>query len=374
MSRTIVIALDNSDLSAHALPIAERVAQQWRGRLLLVHAVGRDAHAAVLLERKLEELVNQLTRVGIHANAVVRRAPPAQAIVDVARERGADLIVMASHQRHGVSRWLNGSVTEDVLTRTATPLLVVPWRSEPAPASGVRVLVPLDGTVIGAAALEFFRGAPTTRPLELLLLRAVSVNPVVIGVDPAYTVQPLSEQDIEMEVQDARKYLDGVLIAQDDPSVKVRRLVIEATESIPSVILGTALRERVDAIAVGTHAKAGVPRLVLGSVSEEILERSTVPVLLMRQRTGSAGGDPAMSGHAAAQAASGRDHSVGRRDFRSAYAASIRALSAATSRPSPGLTFTWRIRLPLPCNKPVGSFSSAPMKNPTFTCALKTLT
>jgi nucleotide-binding universal stress UspA family protein len=36
-------------------------------------------------------------------------------------------------------------------------------------------------------------------------------------------------------------------------------------------------------IAIGTHAKAGVARLILGSISEEVLERSLVPVLLVRQ-------------------------------------------------------------------------------------------
>ena len=50
----------------------------------------------------LNELVRELAVKGINADAVVRASEPAQAIVDVAAERDADLIVMASHQRHGL--------------------------------------------------------------------------------------------------------------------------------------------------------------------------------------------------------------------------------------------------------------------------------
>src|SRR5438132_213319 len=79
---------------------------------------------------------------GIQTDAELRAASPAQAIIEVARERDVDLIVMASHQRHGLNRWLNGSVTEQVLARTSTPLLVVPALGEPPTTQSVRVLVP----------------------------------------------------------------------------------------------------------------------------------------------------------------------------------------------------------------------------------------
>jgi nucleotide-binding universal stress UspA family protein len=38
---------------------------------------------------------------------------------------------MASHQRHGLNRWLHGSITEDVLARTRTPLLMIPGEGAP---------------------------------------------------------------------------------------------------------------------------------------------------------------------------------------------------------------------------------------------------
>src|ERR1700676_687610 len=78
------------------------------------------------VEGQLTDLVPALRREGINADAQLRRAPPAEAVVDVARSEHADLIVMASHQRHGFDRWVHGSVTGEVLQHTSTPLLVVP--------------------------------------------------------------------------------------------------------------------------------------------------------------------------------------------------------------------------------------------------------
>src|SRR3989442_6645160 len=138
MIRTLVIALDNSDLSARALPFAEGIAQRWRGHLVLVNAVDHGGHASHVPRLELDRVVQELRAKGISADAVVRVAAPAQAIVDVAREYDADLVVMTSHQRHGLNRWMNGSITEEVLTRTPTPLLVGPASSQtPAAAACV---------------------------------------------------------------------------------------------------------------------------------------------------------------------------------------------------------------------------------------------
>jgi nucleotide-binding universal stress UspA family protein len=285
VTRTVVIALDSSDLSARALPFARTIAAGWSGRTVLVHA--SDPHHPRVkdpLESGLAEVVRQMRADGFEAEAIVRAALPAQAIVDVAWEQNADLVVMASHQRHGVNRWLNGSITEEVLARTSVPLLVVPARCEPPRTPAVRVLVPLDGTAVGATAVEFMRGWGTSRSRELVLLRVVSLGPIVVGMAPAVTAESLSPEDIAAEVSAADAYLAGLVATIGDGGLSARHLVVETTDRVAQVILETARRERVDTIVLGTHGKSGMSRLVLGSVSEEVLERSPVPVLLVHQR------------------------------------------------------------------------------------------
>lgn len=55
----------------------------------------------------------------------IRNASPAEAIIDTAKARGCDLIVMASHGRRGLGRLLLGSQTSEVVTRSPLPVLVV---------------------------------------------------------------------------------------------------------------------------------------------------------------------------------------------------------------------------------------------------------
>src|SRR5207253_1276727 len=121
----------------------------------------QDERTPVPVELELRSIVQDLTALGITAEAVIRHDSPTHAIVDVVRERDADLIVMASHQRHGLKRWLRGSITEDVLARTPAPLLMIPGEGAPLFGPRRRILVPLDGSPTGEAALDFLRGRST---------------------------------------------------------------------------------------------------------------------------------------------------------------------------------------------------------------------
>jgi nucleotide-binding universal stress UspA family protein len=295
MSQTVVVALDSSVLSTRAMPFARTVAHLWHGRMVLVHATAHPAAAgAGPVEGQLTDLVRALRSEGIDADAQLRRAPPAEAVVDVARSEHADLIVMASHQRHGFDRWLHGSVTEEVLQHTSTPLLVVPALAVPSSRRSPRVLAPLDGSPAGEAALDFVIGLSSERPIDVLLLRIVPIGPVVVGWDPAFVVPPVSSDEIEAEVRDAQAYLVERAEFLRGQGLTARRRVIETMEPIARVIRDTAQREQVDAIALGTHGKGGMARMVLGSVSEDVLESSPVPVLLARSQAAASRGSQAL--------------------------------------------------------------------------------
>jgi nucleotide-binding universal stress UspA family protein len=285
MSQTLVVALDSSDLSARALPFARMVAHLWRGRVLLVHATIHPGDPrARRIEGQLMDLVSTLRTEGIDAEIVLRAMPPARAIVDVARAQQAELIVMASHQRHGFDRWLHGSVTEEVLQHSMTPLLVVPARAEVAKRQTTRLLVPLDGSPVGDVAVDVLQSWAARRPIEARLLRVVATPGPVVGWNLALVVPPMSADEIEAEVRHAQAYLAERAEALQAQGVPVRRQVIESPEPVARVILDTAQREQVDGIVLGTHGKGNVARLVLGSVSEDVLEHALVPVLLVRPK------------------------------------------------------------------------------------------
>lgn len=134
---TILVPLDGSPLAEAALPKALELAELSGARVLLLRAaethtlLPRDpteAQVKVVSEAEsyLARVRKRLTR---HDRVTVETAvwygPAARAIVEAARIRKVDQIVMTTHGRSGVRRLLLGSVAESVLRGTATPLLLL---------------------------------------------------------------------------------------------------------------------------------------------------------------------------------------------------------------------------------------------------------
>jgi len=83
-------------------------------------------HVAALAAKHLDVARNAASASGVACEALrVEHACPYQAIIDTAKERGCDLIVMASHGRRGVSAVVLGSETVKVLTHSTIPVVVV---------------------------------------------------------------------------------------------------------------------------------------------------------------------------------------------------------------------------------------------------------
>lgn len=135
--RTILVPLDGSILAETALPEAIDVARQRGARLLLVRAA--EAHVPVAVDpteaqvRVVQDAEAYLARVKarLAASGVtdvetsVWYGSPAYAIVEAARLRRADLVVMTTHGRSGLGRLILGSVAESVLRGTTTPILLL---------------------------------------------------------------------------------------------------------------------------------------------------------------------------------------------------------------------------------------------------------
>lgn len=133
----ILVPLDGSALAESALPKAVEMARVGLSGLLLVRAA--EAHtlpgadpidAQVEVVREAEEylkgVADRLARDGVrNVETSVWYGPAASAIVDAARLRKADLIVMTTHGRSGLGRLILGSVAESVLRGTSTPILLL---------------------------------------------------------------------------------------------------------------------------------------------------------------------------------------------------------------------------------------------------------
>jgi len=141
MYKKILVPLDGSDLATKALDQTEKLAKTFGAEIILFQVVpflpiyGSPELVTPLIvdekqkesaERYLTNLAEELKKRGHKVTAIVKTGQQvAVEIIDFAKEAGADLIVMCTHGRSGISRWVLGSVALKILTRAETPILLV---------------------------------------------------------------------------------------------------------------------------------------------------------------------------------------------------------------------------------------------------------
>ena len=144
MYKKILVPLDGSPLAEKALDQAEKLAKTFDSEIILFQVVhfmpiyGSPELVAPLIvderhkefaEKYLAKLVKEIEGKDLKVKAVVKTGQQvAVEIIDFAKENGVGLIIMCTHGRSGITRWVLGSVAHKVLTRAETPVLLVPLK------------------------------------------------------------------------------------------------------------------------------------------------------------------------------------------------------------------------------------------------------
>jgi nucleotide-binding universal stress UspA family protein len=281
MVQRILVTLDGSQPAEAALSYAEALARQDGDTLYLLRAAPPDDHAAA--GRYLDRLAGDSRARGLAVETLVLDGSPADAVVTAAARDGADLIVMATHGRTGLERTRHGSVADEVLHRTPTPLLLVRLGHVPPLAWPRRVLVPLDGSELAAAALDHV-GSLLPNDAELVLYQAVL--PEAWGVRGELGDEPVWVGLLSDAEGEARAYLDEVA-AQQRAAGRCVSTVAEFGQPAAG-ITDFCHREHVDLIVLSSHGRGGMPRWLLGSVADDLLRMAPAPLLVLRPRLATA--------------------------------------------------------------------------------------
>jgi nucleotide-binding universal stress UspA family protein len=140
-----------------------------------------------------------------------------------------------------------------------------------------RALVPLDGSPTAEAIIPFVLEIAGPLDMAVRLLRVVEpIAPMVVeGASPVIVDDPVARE------RDAEEYLAPI-------AAELRGRGIDAAWEIrrgaaAAAILAAAKSARADLIAMSTHGRSGLGRLLFGSVAEQVLRHAEVPVFLMRQ-------------------------------------------------------------------------------------------
>jgi nucleotide-binding universal stress UspA family protein len=279
---SVLCPIDFSDSSRGALRYADAIAVHFGARLtvlavndpILGEAAEIRGGKARLVDdtlREMEKFCGEAfsARANGHGDVQfeVASGKPAPEILRVARERGSDLIVMASHGSTGFRKLFFGSTTERVLRETAVPTLVTPG-GDPgqAPFDDVRklvrrVLIPVDLTPATARQVAIARSLAEALSLHLLVLHVIEpVRSVVVAHVALPTVESERRYRVEAELER--------LVAAIPPGVKSEALIAygEPAEEIAKV----ASDRDAGLIVMGLHSSQLLgPRM--GSVTYRVL-------------------------------------------------------------------------------------------------------
>ncbi len=303
MYRSILLPLDGSTFAEEALPLAARLARDADVDLHLVHVIRgapdvdfktpgedlawrtevREAASAALGERAA-----RLRRSGVLARAEVREGRVVDALLESAKEHGAELVVLTTHGAGGFRRWWLGSVADALLRKGDVPILLVrPWDDtgeRPAGEPRFRtILVPLDGSPASEAVLRHARWLAEVNGARLVLVRVIP-SPLEVGTLYGIPSVRLEGEAHRGQREAALAYLEEVAsrISGDTGGEGRPELRVVEASSAAEGVLEAARTLGADLIALSTSGRSGFGRTVIGSVADKVIRGAAVPVLAVR--------------------------------------------------------------------------------------------
>ncbi len=301
MFRKLLIPLDRSPLAEQAIGQAAAIARAAHASIdvVLVHEPAPFAgfgdapwndEERKYEDKYLETIAKEIsTGAAVPVTHNVMRGEPVEMIDTRAHDINADLIVMTSHGRTGLSRAWLGSVAHGVLRRLAVPVLMLrpmEGKSDRKAAHHLfkHLLVPLDGSAFSADIVSHATALAQCSGARITLLRVVRPVPTItLDVDMSLAYPPMIPDaaltaqlvdEANAEIAEAARQIRHGGYADVDAEVVV-------AGSTAHAIIDFALGHSVDAIAMSTHGR-GASRLLMGSVADKVVRASGLPMLLIR--------------------------------------------------------------------------------------------
>jgi nucleotide-binding universal stress UspA family protein len=297
MFKRLFVAVDDALCSEHAVHLALELAQAWQASVTIAHVLAEPQ-----LGMGSNELVNQaqqgqrllvpwqeLLRVADIAGSarLIYGANVAQTIVMEAETSGAELIVMGSHGRQGLERWLEGSVAEAVVRLARLPILIT--HTGTTVGLPQRVLVALDGSAISEQALALAEQLAPKAKASPLSIGASRFKLFLTHVVPDETddgdIGKIGNSTPDQPNTDGDWYLGQHVLARAQSLTHLpssSHLLAQGGRRIAEVLLAEAEARNADLIVMGTHGRSGLARWLFGSVAHEVIAGANIPVLLTR--------------------------------------------------------------------------------------------
>jgi nucleotide-binding universal stress UspA family protein len=298
MYTTIMVPTDCSGFDREAIRVALRLAETTRAKVHLVRvstgvaffgmAATTDglALSAEALQQEFDTELAELHALAAECRMItnadittaLEQGSVPDALAGYANRNDVDVIIISSHGRRGFARFSLGSVTDSLIRLTTIPVLVVkPPRSylNPQVAGAFkRIVVPLDGSALAEQILPRIAGLAELEGAELTLLYVLKPH--------TYSQQQIQDPLLpwwEKDIASAEAYLFPM-------AAKLRRRGLTVSsdivigDDVAEKIVEFARCEKADLIAIATHGRGGLSRLIHGSVTDALTKSAPASVFV----------------------------------------------------------------------------------------------
>lgn len=313
MFKKILVPLDGSTVSEEALPLAAHVACVSNGELFLLHIVPSSTvplypgtptdivapmkeHVFTNVQTYLDHAIAHAHLDTLNVQTEILVGEAVSTIIKTAVAHKVDLIILRSHGKTGLSRWLTGNTAHHLVRNSPVPVLVLkdtPNKPE-AYMHRPRILVALDGSAFAETAL-----LPAAQLSETLAF------PRQGTIHLTYVVEKLTSNGYRTHAQAAQLNRDARAQAEDYLTRMQERFLtgdlspylLEVTTSVVSYTDVDDITKRIveesscigdvlgftgcDMIAMATHGRHGFQHLLLGSFTEGVLDTAQQPLLIV---------------------------------------------------------------------------------------------
>ncbi len=290
MFKHILVPLDGSELAERVLQPAVELAAALSAKLTLLRVspqltlLTADPQVYTEMSRMGEDRVHAYLRDmrstlpdDMHINLVCEYGSAADDIVQYAEAHAVDLIMMSSHGRSGLSRWVYGSVSEKVLHQSPCAIVIMRSKAERELFQYNQLLVTLDGSELAESALPVAVALAQILDAKLHLLRVL---------EPAHVVfETVSMHQVFIGIEAAeRKEADAYLKAKlaELPELEITTAVLSSSGSAANAIIDYVAEQQIDLIVMSSHGRSGISRWVYGSIAEKVLQGSCCATMIIR--------------------------------------------------------------------------------------------
>ena len=290
----IVVPVDFSEFSDKALEYALNLAENFSAHLTLLHAIvlfqddideeQRLEEYETLIKKREQRIDNQMksNRQKVHKRGVavdtviLRGISAADAILDYLNGNNADLVVMGTHGRSGLTHLLYGSVAEKVVRLSPRPVLTVHRSVQKFNLE--KILVPIDFSAYSKRATDYalFLSSRFNAEIHFLHVIEQEIHPsfYASGVESIFDIDRTLRERV---LENTKEFLAEQL--SDD--IRCRFFVSEGKAH--KEIVEFSKENKIDLIVIATHGLTGLDYILLGSTTEKVVRWATCPVLTVKR-------------------------------------------------------------------------------------------